>query len=634
MSTISSTSKFQAIDFPECPGVYLMKNHKGKIIYVGKANNLRKRLSSYFRISEQLPLKTKIIMQQVENIDYLCTNTEKEALLLEASLIKKHKPAYNIVLRDDKAYILFKLDKKVNFPRLTLTRKVANDNSIYFGPFTSALAARSTLKVINRIFALRKCKDSVFQNRTRPCLQYHIGRCLAPCVYSVSKEKYAHIVKRLELFLSGRSKELLQKLQAEMLEASQELNFEKAAELRDQIQAIQNTVEQQSVVFPEGGDIDIIGLSKTEKGIALGISFIREGKLLDSKNYFWEDSADFHQQSEEQMQIEQEVLAEEHELLSNFLIQFYSPGKYIPDKIILPFKINSPVLEEIFTERRGKKVHIKTGVQVKEKKLIHLAQTNALQKNNTEQNTYPLISLSRKLNLFSEPHRIEAIDASHLHGQGVMVGQVVFEQGKPLKSAYRIYKFPELEGSHDDYKALASWVHRRMKAGPPWPDLVLIDGGKGHLKAVEKALSQYRKNIDIRNSDIPEHKYLHYGWELVAIAKKDRRQGELEDQIYRPQRKNPVKLKTGSSELLLLQHIRDNVHRFVLSKQKQSRKKKVTESRLEKLSSIGPKTATILLNHFGSLQSVYKASQEELCNVPGIGPKKAQSLYQAIQDIK
>ncbi len=638
-------------DYPSCPGTYLMKDKHGKILYVGKAANLRKRIASYFRNESHISPKTRVMMDKVQAIDYLCTSTEKEALLLESSLIKKHKPRYNIVLRDDKSYILFKLEKQSDYPRLRLTRQVIRDGSVYFGPFTSALAARETLQLIQKTFPLRKCSDRTFSQRTRPCLQYHIGRCLAPCVYSVDKSKYKHFVTQVELFLQGKSRELLRQLEREMFESSEQLEFEHAASLRDKIKAISQTIEQQTVIFPEGGEKDIIGLADTEKGLNLGAIFVRQGKVIDQKNFFWpsinqeqegwasEDNKKANVRSSRDSWDKPEVKAEDpgankesledidlHEFLRNFFIQFYAPGRFIPKEIVLLKEFSDPVVEEILSERRQGQVRIRKARNSEEKRLVSLAKTNALEARRETHS--PATNLVKALNLSSKPERIEAVDASHLSGQGMLVGQIVYQDQGLQKDLYRIYSFPELEGSRDDYAALAEWVKRRLKSGPPWPDMVLVDGGKGHLARLEKALDE----SCFCPSQLPGPKTKKTPWELVAIAKGQRRQGELEEYIYRPNRKDPVHLQPGSQELLFLQYLRDNVHRFVLSRQRRVRKKYLHQGGLETLTGVGPKTAQLLWDHFGCKESILKATTKQLQSIPGIGPKKARHLVDVLRN--
>lgn len=316
---------FDPLAYPTTPGVYLMKDGRERIIYVGKAKVLRNRLRSYFRQEKTMPLKVRSMMPRVKKIEVLCTGTEKEALLLEASLIKKHKPHYNIILKDDKQFILFRLNKNADFPRLTKTRKVIQDGSVYFGPFTSAQAATQTLLLINKIFPLRKCTDKAMKNRVRPCLQYDIGRCLAPCVKEVDAHQYAALVRQAEMFLSGKCHDLLQELKKRMQLLSSQMEYEKAASVRDQIQAIETTIEQQAVVLDTDKEMDIIGPTPLQGGLALAVLFIRQGKLIDSKRYFWADCLENEWESQE--------------FLTTFLVQFYSRYSYVPQRIVLPYDI-------------------------------------------------------------------------------------------------------------------------------------------------------------------------------------------------------------------------------------------------------------------------------------------------------
>ncbi|MFO7718441.1 MAG: excinuclease ABC subunit UvrC [Desulfohalobium sp.] len=618
---------FRAQEYPECPGVYLMKDARGRVIYVGKAKVLRKRLGSYFQEPARLPRKTRVMMEKVQGIDTLCTDTEKEAFLLENSLIKKHRPRYNIILRDDKSYVLFKLDKRHPFPRLSMTRRVSQDGSSYYGPFTSAVAARETWKLLNRIFPLRKCKQSAFNNRVRPCLQYNIGRCLGPCVYDIPQKEYHNVVRQVELFLTGKSKELLRCLRGEMQTASENLRFEEAARLRDQIRAVEQTVEQQVAVLPGGKDRDVLGLGRTASGVALGVLFVRQGQLLDQKSFFWADveGEGEVENARESGGVQQEAAVQEaREVLRSFLLQFYSPGRYIPERIVAPFALEDPVLEEILSERRCGPVRVAPAYGPQERKLVSLAETNASQAGaQARQNVdEPLERLQWRLGLERRPERIEAVDASHFGGQGMVVGQVVFENGTPHKEAYRVYAFPELEGAADDYAALQGWARRRVHSGPPWPDLVLVDGGKGQLLAVQKGLDAARMELDAAELPTP--------FALAALAKGERRGGELEERVFCPNRKNPIFLPPGSTELLLLQHIRDTVHRFVLSRQRRTRRKKDLDSQLETLAGVGPQTAHILWQHFGSLEAMGQASEAQLQALPGIGPAKARQLREQL----
>lgn len=594
--------KFFAADFPDSPGVYLMKNGRGRIIYVGKAKRLRRRLASYFQKKGGHTPKTQALVAQVRSIDILHTATEKEALLLEISLIKKHRPRYNIMLKDDKQYVLFRLDKQSDYPRLSVTRKVVRDGSVYFGPFTSGTAARATWKLLGKVFPLRKCTDHVFRNRVRPCLYHDIHQCPAPCVKEVDRDAYMDHVRRIEMLLSGRSGDLVARLKKQMSAAAENLEFEKAAQLRDQIRAVKKTVEGQVAIIHDSKDRDVVGLSENENGLGLGLLFIRQGRLLDQKQFFWPGL----------------TVDEGPEVVESFLLQFYGAGRYIPATIIAPYEVPDSLPGEILSERRNGSVRIVVPGTTQEKKLLEIARTVARQAR--EKKDTITVRLQKALRLAEEPARIECVDASHLGGTDMRVGQVVFEEGRRNKEASRLYSFPELEGTGDDYAALAAWAKRRVESGPPWPDLVLIDGGRGQLSAVENALSECIEDTC---------------WELASIAKgPSRRAGELEDLIFRPGRKNPMAIKPGSVEMLFLQKVRDTAHRYVLGRQRKARKKVVLNSELTSLPGIGPKTARTLWDRFGSLDEMVNASLDDILSLPGVGKKKAAQMHAALQSLK
>ncbi|BDQ36712.1 UvrABC system protein C [Pseudodesulfovibrio nedwellii] len=594
--------KFLSADYPDTPGVYLMKNDRGRILYVGKAKSLRKRLSSYFRASANHTPKTIALVSHIRKVDILLTSTEKEALLLESGLIKKHRPRYNIVLKDDKQYALFKLDKQSAFPRLSITRKVVRDGSVYFGPFTSSTAARTVWKLLGKVFPLRKCTDTAFKNRIRPCLYHDIHQCWAPCVKEVDRYLYNDMVQRIEMLLSGRSMELVDSLTRQMKVASKDMEFEKAVVFRDQIRAVKKTVEGQIAVIHDNRDRDVIGLVQNEQGLGLGLLFVRQGRLLDEKQFFWPGL----------------TLDEGPEVVESFISQFYGPGRFIPSLIIAPYEFDDSPLSEVLADRGVGSVRIALPQTTKEKHLVGLARSVGAQAR--ERKDTIAARLQKVLRLPEEPVRIECVDASHLSGTNMRVGQVVFEEGRRSPEASRLYAFSELEGTGDDYAALSAWAKRRVESGPPWPDLVLIDGGRGQLSAVEAALNECVDDVC---------------WELVSIAKgESRRAGELGDFIFRPGRKNPMPLKPGSAELLFLQKMRDAAHRFVIGRQRRSRKKAVLSSELTSLPGIGPKTARILWDQFASLDDMLKADSADITALPGIGQKRAEKIYTALQSLK
>lgn len=657
---------------PVTPGVYLYKDAQGRIIYVGKARNLRKRILSYFRDASALTPKTVAMIGHAASLETLSTSTEKEALLLEASLIKKHRPHYNIVLRDDKQYVLFRIARDVPFPRLEVVRQPRRDNARYFGPFTSGQAARETWKTIHRAFPLRRCSDRAFKNRVRPCLYHHIGQCLAPCSENVSPEDYATLVHRVELLLSGRSRELLDTLRRAMTEASEAMKYEQAAAYRDQLKAIKRTVERQSVVLPEGGNMDVAGVVPAKGGLALGLLFVREGRLVDGRTFFWPDLE----------------LAEGPELLWSFLGQFYGPQSSIPPRIVVPWlpedtasvpaatsptpsstpseadRVSdagcaapvspSPVppaesddvesleaLEAALSDARGGIVRIAKPRNAAEARLVDMAISNAREAAVTKTEV-PMSdrlatafaldrvqsALPGAVPMASRPiRRIECVDVSHTGGRSTRVGMVVFEDGQPQKSDYRTYA---LEGESacngDDYAALAEWMRRRLESGPPWADLVLIDGGRGQVSAVQRI---------VRESGA-EGRFL-----LAGIAKArdemgraDRRAGNVGDRIFLPGRSNPLPLRDGSAELLFLQHVRDTAHHFVIGRHRRARAGAALSAELLRIPGVGIATARMLWDHFKTLDAIIAATPDQLAAIPGIGPRKAAALAESLKRLK
>lgn len=598
--------EFLAKNFPDAPGVYLMKDASGRIIYVGKAISLRKRLSSYFRVSADHGPKTRALVAKICHIDFLLVSTEKEALLLEESLIKQHRPRYNIVLRDDKRSLLFRLDKAADFPRLTMTRNVVRDGSAYFGPFASASAARATQKLVGLIFPLRKCSDRMFKNRVRPCLYHQLGQCLAPCVLPVDRAGYMQLVAQVEQFLSGRSRSLVRELRRRMDEAAHDMRYEHAAQLRDQVRAIEATLESQASVLRDTLDRDVISVAQlAEEGLGVGVLFVRGGKLLEQKTYHWPGLGP----------------AEATDALESFLAQFYGAQRYIPGRVVLSHPPDTGSLAEILAERRGGPFRLGAPRGPDERRLMDMA-ANLARTAHRKDGVQDVASvLEQALNLPGPPLRIECVDISHLSGHGVRAGLVVFENGQERKEDYRVYTLPAAEGTGDDYAALAQWAQRRVESGPPWPDLLLIDGGRGQLAAVTAALTQA----------LPETPTGPPAIECASIAKgPSRRAGELEDRVFRPGRRNPVALKSGSPALLFLQRVRDAAHRFVIGRGRAATRKRSLAGELISLPGVGQKTVRLLFDHFGSIAAIKAADAAALSAVPGLGPKRAEKLRQAL----
>ncbi len=618
------TVKNLLADVPASPGVYFFKDAAGRILYIGKAKQLKKRVASYFRAQGTgLGPKNQAMVAQIASLDTLSTATEKEALLLEASLIKKHKPRYNVVLRDDKSYILFKLEKGSAYPRLTLTRRVVQDGSVYYGPFTSGLAAKETWKAIQAMFPLRRCKDTVFRNRVRPCLYHQIGLCLAPCVLDVDPGEYAKLVGHVEMLLAGRSNDLTRALEEQMKAASQAMEYEKAAEIRDRIRAVQRTVERQVVVLPQGGDVDVLGLAETDDGLALGLLFVRQGRLLDKKSFFWPGLA----------------LADGSEALLGFLGQFYGAGtrgsgRFIPERIVAPLAMDedgewsSQALAELLSEERGSCVRVGPPKTGQDKQLVAMARSNALQDaQKREENPLPEL-LARRLGLADPVQRIEAVDISHTRGQETRAGLVVFEGDTPAKDQYRVYTLGEDLPPGDDYAALAAFARRRIESGPPWPDVLLIDGGKGQLAAVVRSLEREGQAGLFPLAAIAKEK------RAVKGKYSTRKSHGLRDQVFVPGRKNPLDLKPGSEELLFLQRVRDSVHNFVIGRHRRARNKAALKGEVLSLPGVGPKTARLLWDAFPSVAAMAEAPIEELIAIPGLGKRKAEALIQELKKLK
>lgn len=693
--------KPEPASIPLSPGVYLYKDERGRIIYVGKARILRRRVLSYFR-AEGLPAKTKAMLSHAGSIEYLTTTTEKEALLLESSLIKKHRPRYNIVLRDDKQYVLFRLNPKHPFPRLEVVRQARRDGARYFGPFTSALSARETWKLIHRAFALRRCSDRAMKNRVRACLYHFMGQCPAPCMDLVTPQQYNENVRKVCDLLQGRAAPLLDSLREAMEQASEDLEFEKAAVLRDQIRAVERTVERQAAVLPGGGDMDAVGLYQAEKGLALGIVFVRGGAVTDGRAFYWpgltfEDAPEllwsFVSQYYSQITPPPRILlpwlppdtervedAEDSESTGEGInagagtqaapltpipsgtgadlppvaasppadasspLPGLLPGPPSgpssvphsdPDDALLSVPAAAPssapltgreLLEQTLADRRDGAVRIVPPQHAGDNQLVDMAQSNAReearrQEQKSEMNI--LDRLARALHLSGPPSRIECVDVSHTGGRQTRVGMVVFEDGQPARPQYRTYSMPD---SGDDYATLYAWVARRLESGPPWPDLLLIDGGRGQLRTIQRALEEAGQ------PDL---------FALAAIAKArdeqghaDRRAGNVADRIFVPNRANALPLREGGQELLFLQNIRDTTHRFAIGRHRKARRGAALAGELMRLPGVGPATARLLWDHFGSVEAMCAATQEELRKIPGIGPAKASMLLEKLSGLR
>ncbi|MBW2709336.1 MAG: excinuclease ABC subunit UvrC [Deltaproteobacteria bacterium] len=585
---------------PHGPGVYLFAGPRDKVIYVGKAKNLKKRVLSYFRSSNHTPAKTARMMKMAQGLEFILTLTEKEAFILENDLIKKFKPRYNIILRDDKQYPCLRLNIREPYPRLGIVRKIKKDGALYFGPFSSANAVRSTTRVISRVFKLRKCRGQKLKHRERPCINFQMDRCLAPCARTVSNEVYGEMVKQVRLFLEGRNTELVGTLKRDMADAAARLDFEKAAEIRDRVRAIQKTVERQHVVSPRMADQDIIGIAQKEDVRQLAVMFVRRGHLLGSRHFLFEDSN-----------------AALVEVMEAFLKQYYSGQVFIPGTILLSEPVEErESLSEWISEMAGKKVVIHFPQRGGNKKLVQIAVANAenlLAGHQITRKEALLESARSILNLQKVPRTIEGLDISNLQGADAVGVVAAFKDGEPDRRNYLNYRIKHIDGI-DDYGMMAEVVERRI-ASPSLPDLFLVDGGKGHLSAVKKVLDHQLETNGA--APLPE---------VISLAKPDEHLGEKHDKIYIPGRKNPIRMGPDHPVLFLMMRIRDEAHRRAVTYHRKLRSKGLTRSVLDGIPGVGKQRKKSLLKYFKGINSIAKAEVEELCAVPGINRNLALKI--------
>jgi excinuclease ABC subunit C len=594
---------------PAAPGVYLMRDATGEIIYVGKARSLRQRVRSYFGASGDSRYQVKFLMARVVDIDIVLTDTEKEALLLENTLIKQHRPRYNLELKDDKTYFSLRLDPSEEFPRFTLVRKIPRDGARYFGPYASASAARDVLHQLQRMFPLRHYPLARCMARKRPCLYHQIGQCSAPCCGLISAADYAVLVEGAMLFLEGKNQQLVAEFKRRMLEASDELRFEEATRWRNLLRSIQVTVEKQKMVT-RGGDSDVLGYYRDGVRLELALLFIRGGVMTGSRQFSlnWE--------------------LDDAEGISAFLRQYYTEGAFIPEEIHLPLEIEDAApLAELLSESRGKKVVIARPQRGVKRELVELAIKNAATQLRERDEKHAsaqavLEQLRQRLHLARLPQRIECYDISTIQGRFSVGSGVVFSQGRPDKKQYRHYRIREVEGQND-FAMLAEVFSRRFRAEKleqePLPDLVVVDGGIGQLNAALEIISELGlvgrfDLVSLAKSRV----------ERDAVAEKLQKSDE---RVFLPGRRNPVVLRQNSAPLLLLAAIRDEAHRFAIEYHRKLRGKEGIASGIEQIPGIGAKRRTALLKHFGSLQRLKEASLEEIEAVPGMNRTAAEAVF-------
>ena len=587
---------------PEGPGVYLFKDRTQRIIYIGKAKNLKKRVISYLQPGAEFSPKTALMINRAESLDYILTSTENEAYILESSLIKRHMPRYNVVLRDDKQYPCLRLNMKEPYPRLGIVRRMRKDGSVYFGPFSSSHSVRTTLKLIDKLFQLRKCKTPGLPKRTRPCLNFQLGRCLGPCTNAVDVKSYNGIVHQVRLFLEGRNRELLARLKQGMNYSADIQNYEEAARIRDQIRAVENTIERQDVVSPRMEDQDVIGIAQKGEISRLVLLFIRRGCLIGRRDFHFRDMG-----------------SSLSEITESFVKQYYRKETFIPKNILISEQIEDlvPIMDWL-SDMAGKRVSIICPLKGEKRRIVRIAVSNA--ENLLEVQTGPpegdLLDLSSStLRLNSLPKRMEGLDISNLQGE-MAVGTVVsFVDGLPDKSGYRNYKIRGIKGI-DDYGMMSELVRRRVSGGA-LPDLFVIDGGRGHLSIVKGVLD------DLSIEEMPE---------VIALAKADKGGGvETTDKVYLMGRKNPLSLRPGHPVLMLLMRIRDEAHRRAVTYHRKLRSKNLKESVLDRISGIGPQRKRLLLKHFGDVDTLSLARWEDLILIPGISKSLAENILRFFQ---
>ena len=607
---------------PAKPGVYLMRDETGDVLYVGKAAGLRSRVSSYFAPSANLPRKISNMVGKVADYEYIVTESEQEALILECNLIKEHQPPYNARLKDDKSYPFIKIDVSEDFPQVYITRRVNKDGSKYFGPFASAGSVRRTLSLLKKLFPYRSCTKTITGNDARPCLDFHIHRCVGPCIGAVDKREYAEVIDQVVLFLEGKTNKVVGSIKKRMLDAAESLEFEKAAVLRDQLVAIEKVNEGQKVLHLTSENADVIATAPGNREAWVEVFFIRQGKLIGRDNFLMAGTQD----------------DEPDEILTAFVKQFYDATPYVPPRILVqhPLEDADSIVEWLREKRKGSvRVHVpKRG---EKRRLVEMVAENAeqgfeqlrlKQMSDTAAMDEAMSELQEALSLPHPPSRIECYDISNIQGTNAVGSMVIFEDGKPKKAHYRRFQIKSVDGV-DDYSMMREMLTRRFKrlsqsrrpreddaaqsesggktsTKNSWgiePDLVLIDGGKGHLGA---ALQVF---LELGINDIP----------LASLAKEN-------EELFIPMMTEGILLPRNSQGLYLVQRARDEAHRFAITYHRERRSKKSVQSGLDLVPGIGPKRKRMLIRRFGSLRGVSNASVEEIAAVPGMTLSLARSI--------
>lgn len=600
----SSDIREKLISLPETPGVYLMKDHKGAVIYVGKALSLKDRVKSYFQKSTTLTARIENMVRHIADIEWIVTESELEALILENNLIKKYRPRYNVILRDDKNYPFLRLYVEDRFPRIEVVRRIKQDNAVYFGPYVPVHAMRETLKLLKKVFPLATCKLDLNKKYDRPCIEYEIGRCSGPCVGTVSESDYKKIVRDVRLFLEGKDRELMRSLKNRMNEESEKLNFEKAANIRDSIYMIEMVLERQRIVSAETGDTDVIGLAREGTYAALQILFFRGGMLVSRKGIFYDKASDIT----------------DEEILLSFIEQFYSRDVLIPSEILIHVKISDKeLLEKWLSERKKAGVSITQPIRGKKSGMLRLAVENAIEAikshgRKMEERERGVAELRELLNLSVIPDRIEAFDISNISGTNAAGSMVVWKNGKLIKDEYRHFRIKTVTGA-DDFAMMGEVVQRRysrvLEEGTELPDLIVIDGGKGQLNSAIRAL----EDTGIRDIKI------------IGLAKAKEEKG---DRVFLPDSQEAIELDMTSPATHLLQRIRDEAHRFAVSHHRKLRGKEVMLSELDKIKGVGRARKLALLKYFGSVEELRNSDVDTLMKAPGMTESVAEEVYKEL----
>ena len=594
---------------PLKPGVYIHRDSEEKVLYVGKSTSLRNRLRSYFGSKNNLNAKTTELISRIADFEFIVTESEQEALLLENSLIKKHKPRFNVRLKDDKTYPYIKVDLTEDFPRVYVTRRTENDGAKYFGPFASAGSVRKTLDLLKRLFPYRSCTKAITGTDDRPCLEFHIKRCIAPCTGYASKIDYSKVIDQVLMFLEGNTKEVVSVLESAMLEASDQLEFERAGALRDRLKAIERVYEGQKVVGMGRENLDVIGAAYGGEEALVEIFFVRQGNLIGRDHFTMSGTRN----------------ETGNEILARFIEQFYSSASHVPRRILIPETINRvEVIKDWLESRRDGPVEITIPQRGPKRRLLKMASDNAEQGleqlklkwiSDTTRMESAMSELQEQLNLPTLPQRIECYDISHIQGTNTVASMSVFQEGKPLSSDYRRFKIKSHD-RNDDFASMKEVLTRRFKrlknareggeenaSFAASPDLVLIDGGKGQLSSAVEAM------LFLGLQDI----------QLASIAKR-------EEEIFLPDAAEPIIMPRNSQGLFLLQRARDEAHRFAITFHRNLRGKASVKSALDSVPGIGPKRRKMLIRTFGSVKGIREASEERIAASPGMTEKTARQL--------